>query len=947
MSTVRFCHHRGPPIVGIMLFCTVNMVSAQAEPLPRFFKSAYGDARDELVRQPRKFKVDDPAWQPMLRPAGESAGETSVVVRFPGPARAYPVRFGIPLGQVASCDNVAVYDEQDQPLAADVFPLVNFKTCPRHWVLICLVLDSPEAGDRKVSIRWGPQIQRPPPATELKVEKNGDSLTVRGGRLSFSLSPDELLSDIRLNAGGEGYAPGGCSIGFKPEARPHLKHRPGRVTTLFDGPLYKHFRIESSILNDRFKTHFEVQTFSDSPYLLIASRFINESGQSYRLSDLRPVALEPDPASRFAASVGGPDNLRLDCDRQVSVRQRVDDWSIVADDQVRANGRGDAPGNWAQLSTGQSALTLIVPDFQGFGPGDPDLESNLSAATDGGMFLNHYGSFPADAGGTITFWGTAARTFRLVLHLGSNTLMPASVIDVARRPPHVIYDPEFLAAQGVFNEQRITDLYAEPSLEAARYFDRTRVGRHDYPRAGRGMPPHKSEGEFHPYTDTGGMLFGEVWQYASTNPASVAATLVKAREPEGNLPAWYEPEKPEGTSTYRCGDHTLALALSYLRTGDRAVFEIFQDHGLLYADWAIAHPEGYCHYYCSWQAGVHAYSRLAGPLMSYLIEGDPWYYEVTEQMAGYLVRSWNGKEHPQDQQTRSAYPVRGLTWLYEVNGHRSYWNNAVDLALWFMQTGLESDGSVRGFANHSGYRRISPLYAGYTLCGLIPLYERCPHPELFQVLRRCGEWLLTCQGTMQDKEGAGTWPRDTVLQERTNFGPGNVGSATLCAEIQTYLAQTTGEQRFFYSGAAAWANLVTGTRHRQIKGGLPMQLGSATSTGTWSDKFPIYLHRLPAVAEQLQLPFVIEGVYDGDPTRDSPVVVFAAAGGRFENEVFRQPLYAANESEVTIPIWCPRPPAEADYAGSRMPMKYDDATKVARVTLPARSKPGELRVSFD
>lgn len=125
-----------------------------------------------------------------------------------------------------------------------------------------------------------------------------------------------------------------------------------------------------------------------------------------------------------------------------------------------------------------------------------------------------------------------------------------------------------------------------------------------------------------------------------------------------------------------------------------------------------------------------------------------------------------------------------------------------------------------------------------------------------------------------------------------------------------------------------------------------MQLGSATSTGTWSDKLPIYLYRLPAVAQQLQLPFVIEGVYDGDPTRESPVIVFLAAGGQFENDVFRQPLHAANQSEVTIPVWCPRPPVKADYAGRRIPVDFNDATQIARVTLPAGAKPGELRMFF-
>ncbi len=929
-------HHTRTTLLEMMLLLLAGAMIAQAEPLPAFFKSSYGDRRDELARQPRKFDVDDPVWQPRTTPVGETAGETSVVVRFPAAAEAYPIRFGIPLGQVASCANVAVYDEHDQPLAADVFPLVNFETCPQHWVLITTVLDAPAAGDRRLTIKWGPDIQRPLPVNKLSLESHGDAITIRGNRLSFSLSPDKLLSDIRVGSGGAVHAADGSFVSFQPQDQPIQKHRAGKIIPLYDGLIHKHYRVDTSIMNDRFRIHFEIQTWADSPYLLIATRFINENNESYTLRDLQPIAFMP-LKERYVPSTQGPDAAHLKAKRHIEVQQRVDDWSLKADGVLAAGGSQDSPSDWVRLTGKHDALTLIVPDFQGFGPGDPDLESTIFAGHDGRMGLNHYGAHPPDAGGAITFWGTAARTFSMILHAGPQTRTPDLVVDIARMKPHVIHDRHFLTSQGIFHEDRVTAIYAEPSLEAARYFQRTRAVRHDYPRMGRGMPPHKSEGEYHLYTDTGGMLFGEVWQYASRNSKSLDASLAKARVPEGNVPAWYEPQELAGSSTYRCGDHTLALALSYLRTGDREVFEIFDDHSLLYADWAIAHPQGYCHYYCSWNAGVHVYSRLGGPLLSYLIQGDPWFYEVAEQMAGYIVRDWKGDEHPRDQQTRSAYPVRGLTWLYEVNGHRSSWNNAVDLTLWFMRTGLEPDGSVRGFANHVGYPRISPLYAGYTLCGLIPLYERCPNPELLGVLRRCGEWLLTCQGTEKDNVGAGTWPRDTLIQEQANLGPGNVGSATLCAEIQTFLAQETADRRFFYSGAAAWANLVTSTRHQQIKGGLPMQLGSARSTGTWSDKFPLYLHRLPAVADQLQLPFVIEGVYDGDPKRESPVVVFVSAGGTFESNVLSQPLYTVNTSDVTIPVWCPRRPLQADYAGTPIPLRFDENRKIAHVTLPADS----------
>ncbi|MFH1738957.1 MAG: hypothetical protein ABIH23_08095, partial [bacterium] len=386
----------------------------------------------------------------------------------------------------------------------------------------------------------------------------------------------------------------------------------------------------------------------------------------------------------------------------------------------------------------------------------------------------------------------------------------------------------------------------------------------------------------------------------------------------------------------------LAMASSYLRTGEREVFEIFQDHPLLYADWAVAHPYGGVHYYCHWDAHVHVYSRLAGPLLCYLADGDPWLFEVSEQMGHYLCDSWGGNDHPHDTQTRSVYPGRGLSWLYEVTGHRAYWNDAVDLTIWFLETGITPKGEVRGFADKDD--RLSPLYAGYSLPGIIPVYERCGNERILEAVRKIGDWLIRCQGVPDEPCNAGVWVRDTFIWERENLGPGNCGSSTLCAEVQTWLAQATGEQKYFYSGAAAWANVVTTTRHDGVKGGLPMQTGSARGIGTWSDKLPIYLHRLPAVAEKYAWPFVIEGVYD--PTRESPIVVFVAGGGSFEDGVLKQPLYAANEKPVTIPIWCPQPPIEARYGDRQIELTYDEKFKTATATLPADSKPGVLRVKF-
>lgn len=927
--------------VSLMLVAVGIAGQAYAEPLPLFFKSSYGDARD-VVAVARKFQADDPAWQPTLRKRGPKAGQTVVTLHFPTSARAFPVRFGIPLGQVPSARNVTIFDEQNRPLRADVFPLVNFQTAPQHWVLVATVLDVLEPGDRKLTVKWGPDVRRPEPDAAIASEGDENRLAVTGSCVRFVLSAEDLLREISTHTGAAEFAPRGCRVGFKRDGKT-LTQRQGRIITLYDGPLYKRFRVESTIGGADFKLHFDVETWADSPYVMVSSRLINESGTPLPLRDLEVFSIRASESSH-AVAASGPNDEVVAAAKEIAVAQRVDDWSIEADGREAARGTEDNLGSWVRIAGDTEALTLVVPDFQGFGPGDPDLESRLSAASTGAMRLLHYTPLPSEGDAKITFWDTAARTFRMALHVGSAGDSPAEIAATASHPPSVRIDRHFLTEQNVFHEDRVTHVYDEASLEGARYFNRTRARRQDYPRMGRGMPPPKGEGFENVYTDSGGMLFGEVWQYASTEPGQVADAIKRARVPRGNLPAWYEAGSNVGVSTYRCGDQTLAIALGYLRTGDPEVFEIFEDHPLQFADFSIAHPEGYCHYYCHWRADNHVYTRLGGLVYSYLITGEPWFFEVAEQMGGHLVRAWNGKKGPRDTQTRSAYPGRGLVWLYEITGQRSYWNDAVDLAHWIMQTGMQPNGAMRGFANDDS--RISPLYAGYTLLGLTPVYERCGNESLLDALRRCGQWLLTCQGDEHQREGSGTWPRDTLIGGRTNLGPGNCGSTTLCAELQTFLAEHTGRQEFFYSGAAAWANLVTTTRHRGIKGGMPMQAGDTHTTGTWSYTFPIYLHRLPAVAQQHGWPFVIEGVYDPAPERASPVVVFVAAGGRYDEKTLSQPLYVDNRHPVRLRIWSPQPPTEAMFAGSKTPVTYDDKTKIATVTLPAEGKPGLLVLSF-
>ena len=951
--------------VVLLAAATVSFstVISFAEPMPLFISADHGpaDARETKAQHPIWFEAGDPSWQPRVQPRGDLSGETTVKVRFPVAAKRVPLRFGIPLGQLPSARNVAVFDESGSEISADIFPLVNFVTSPLNWVMVATVLDAPAAGDRRLTIRWGPDIERSVPQRRITAVKSSGDVRFTGGMVEFSLSTANLISAVQsgkqvfgVQGGKEGFEIKGTPTATSAPLGTYRQEEDGAVIVkLFDGPTYKRYRVSSRFfhsqrLNRPFRLHFEVETWADSPYLMIHSRFINETFKE-TMSDLVLFALEPS-GNDHEASVSGVGDAEFSGGTEMSVRQRRHEWVVRADAADLATGLENDLGKWARISRGGEAVTLVVPDFQGFGPAEPDLESALTATSDGAIELRHYTPLDGEdasgtnTGGAITFWNSAARTFRIALHAGPDSLSGAAVSTPIHQLPSIQYDRAFLTSQGTFAEDRVTHIYDQVTLEGTRYFDRARALRQDYPRLGRGMPPQKGEGFEKPYTNTGGMLFGEVWQYMEPN-GIWNKNWIPRQKSEGNLPGWYEPTDRAGFATYRVGDHSLSMAYSYLRTGDRQVFGIFRDHSLLFADWAVAHPGGSVHYYANWTGKAQVYVRLAGPIIAYLVDGDPWLLETAEQMGSYLVRQWNGKD-PSDRESRSAYPSRGLTWLYEVTGHRGYWNDAVDRALWFLDGALTDSAQVRGVIKDDD--RLSMLYAGYSLVGLSNVHERSGNESLLGAMKRVGDWLIRVQGKYDGRfsVNTGTWAADEKRGSRTMVGPGNVGTTTLCAEVQTYLAQVTGEQKYFYSGAAAWANMVTSSRHDWIKGGLPMQTENRWRTGTWSDKLSPYLHRMPALAAKHGWPFVVEGVFNPDAAEGQTVVIFVGAEGHYENNTLVQPMYTANKDPLDIPLWSPAPPMAVRYNGAQIEFSTRNGAGVTYLTIPGGAEPGTLQVRF-
>ena len=714
-----------------------------------------------------------------MEPRGDISGETAVRVQFPVPGKRLPVRFGIPLGQVPSARNVALFDEAGDEIPADVFPLVNFETSPPNWVLVAVVLDAPPDGEATLVIRWGPHVERSVPERTITASESPDEVRFSGGVVEFTLSDTELIST--LQSGEQVFGAAGGSVGFEIRGTPTehsaplaiYRHEPGEtaIVKLYDGPFYKRYRISSTFFHSRtvsrpFRLHLEVETWADSPYLLIHSRLINETLEE-TMSDLVMFSLAPGGDSHVA-SVSGEDVTAHSGGEEMSVRQRRDEWVVRADGRDLATGLGNNLGSWARISRSGEAVTLAVPDFQGFGPAEPDLESVLTASSSGSLELRHYtplqdGEPLAGEGGTITFWNSMARTFQMAPHVGPESQSGVGVSGPMRQPPSIRYDREFLTSQGTFAEDRVTHLYDEVTLEGTRYFDRARALRQDYPRLGRGMPPQVGEGFEMPYTNTGGMMFGELWQYMEPNGAWNESWIPRQKS-KGNLPAWYEPVQREGFGAYRMGDHSMAMALSYLRTGDRQVFEIFRDHSLLYADWAVAHPSGSVHYYPQWTGKSHVYVRLAGPIIAYLVSGDPWLLETAEQMGSYLVRHW-GDRDPGDRESRSAYPARGLGEHGDLQPPR-------------LGKRRVADADREPVAHRHLVRQARPLPAPNACCGRtawLALYRRRGLRPGCHERRTDGSRLRRCRRPVR---GGNPGAADGHRQRRTGTDPAVVADCT-------------------------------------------------------------------------------------------------------------------------------------------------------------------------
>ena len=839
-------------------------------------------------------------WSLSTPTLGSPYGQTSVEVVFPKAGDNFPLTFGIPLGQVQSADTIVLTDESGKKLPVSCIPLGNHETQQSRWTLISTVLSAGSNNSRqKITIRWGETVA-PDSSDAVILSVEGSQVSLDIGNSSLVLSPrgiETLGSETKV---------------FHPEQwRPSITMQDGtplvpengEVTVLRDTPRYKKIRFTSQ-LTDSLDLHQEYDIYHGSPFIRCSVRYINRSLSDIPLDGLSPLKVQCPDAKRVHVGLSGRAFRNL---KTFSLIQQSHRCYGVLDEK-----RGRLPDDgstfaWVSLENGSKpGMLLVFPWFRGMAAGDRELESVLSY--DGRyVHLNHYKH--RAPGADIRLRETMARTFTYWLVIDPPPDKASGIAEALCSPPYVVYDREYLTDMGVFQESSVSHLFDTETLDGALYFTRAQIGRAEYPRSGRGTEPgDDGEGLFEVDLHAGGMVFGEVYQYFTPKPGK--SLYEHYRDKLGIDPVHI---KTGGRYSYRNGDIPLALFQEYLRSGNPAVHNLAMIHSLLFADYAVSHAygasEGVGHYYCDWYGNPYVYERFEGLLLGYLATGEPWLMEAARAMADFTIRAWEGG-HPRDirmdgsltgVQSRSAYIAKMNLMMHDVTGEGKYLDNAVRLAEWAMSTQEPEGWWVMNPLDPVKSRayRCTPIFAGYTVQGLWPLYERTDYPDLKNCLLKAASWFLSKQ---EDARGfnPGTFPNSYWYgnngSEDNPISPiaGNYATTTHAANalLQAYLA--SGNQEYFYASNAAWVGVLN---NQTPEGGVP--LSSTVQGSVWSHVLVESLPHFAAVAEERGLPIVL-GMKTGVPG-----TAFMGKGASYVDGVFRFEVKYRHEKPMPFRVFFP------------------------------------------
>ena len=829
------------------------------------------EAFRQLAHQPR-FERDPEAWQPRPAVCEEARGETAISVQFPVTWRRAPVRFGFPLPpKVEILRNVAIFDERGSEIEVDLFRLGNWQTSRQHWVMVCLQLDGEADERRRLTVRYGPGVKRRSPQSPFQLRSSAKRIDIRNAFYSVSITPEAWLTAPPLQE---------CTADLTTADGEVVRPELGRIECKYDGALYKLYYVTCPT-SQQIDLRFEVELWGDSPFISCKTRFVSQSLEDQWFSQIVP----------FRADTGASGDL--------SIIQRATQWRAEDD-----SGQGDCPRQHVELISDVDRVTVVFPHFQGMSSGHGDQESAIEL-NGNELRLVHYR--PIAPGATFCIRAGMARAFPYTIICGDTG---GSASEQALNRPSPVYDRAYLTKLRVLPEPIVSHVYDRESRDGALYFHRSRIRREHYPKGSRGIGGG-GEGQFGLDLDAGGMMFGECWQY------------------------WGG--RGKGQCAYRVGDIALALCYEYLRSGHRTLWNTMLVHNECFADKSMFHAptvlQGGNHYYCNWWGMTYVYLRFKGTLMTYLLTGDQRFLEVAKESGRCAALAWRNRM-PVDgrfpcslsnsSQSRNPYIARALMELYFVTGETAYLNTATDLAIYAMKTQKE-DGSWAGSYDAKtwqGNQRISELMTAYSFVGLFRVYEATRNPDLLASLKRGCDWLMAVQ-----MQADGKYP---ALCFRDQYYAGhvradvNVPTTELVAECLISMYDACRERKYFYAGAAAWANCVATQRP---DGSIP--LGIRGGGSTWSYTLCQYLPKMAAIAKRDGLPFVIRGAL-ADRERE----LLTAPGATFENGVFRCPMVVRSTDSIPLSVWCSSEPKAVSLDGTAVRYEYDATKQILAVTVP-------------
>ena len=823
---------------------------------------------------------------------GADKGSTSFSVVCPHAGKSMPLTFGVPLGQVRSPHDITLLDSDGDPVPASYIPLGSWDTQPARWTLVSMIVDA-EKDDQKLdyTLLWG---KGSPPSADIPAlgsVMTDNGLSVPAGDADCLISP----SGLSLN-GGQLASRSSITPKDGDESAPVA----GTITKLHDTPGYALVRSESD-LADSLILQTDYRIYAGSPQIECRTRFINRSLHNIPLDCVTPVKLTLDGGGHAVFGAYGMNPIESS---SVTFRQRALEAEIEVDG-IRFPVIDDGSTYlWVYLDSGESGGYLVVlPYFRGMAAGDSDVESTVS--WDGEeLKVAHYSPIAPTA--DVRLRETMARTFSwwVVVNPPEDRLSETARNIVER--PRVVYDREYLTSMGVFQEKGVSHLFDNETLEGALYFSRARVPRGEYPRCSRATEPeYDGEGATEIDMHAGGMVFGEVYQYFTPKPDSgVIAKYTGLGIDKRHI-------LTGGVYSYRNGDIPLALFQEYLRTGNRVVYDLATVHAQLFADYAVSHHNGpgsgLGHYYCDWYGNPYVYQRFEGLLLAYKVTGDPWLYEACTDMAEYTLRGWNDGA-PRDAliageaggiQSRSVYIAKMNLALYDFTSDRRHIENAVKLAEWAAKTPEPEGWWVMNPTDiDSRSYRCTPIFTGYIVQGLWPLFQRTGNEGLRTILLDAADWYLSMQ---EDATGnnPGTFPNSYWYGERGSEAEpvpvsGNYATSTHAANalLQAFLA--TGDQRFFYASNAAWAGILN---HQTSEGGIPLENTAVNSV--WSHVVIESLPDFGQAAESHGLPAVLSS------KTGVPGTSFMGRGASWDGSVFTFGMKYMHDRSVPVRVYFP------------------------------------------